>query len=524
MSETFHCSFLAFRAFLSPLRELLLNSCEAVLKDQLANMKAEVLDQLASFSLSQIEGTGVELVTKDVNIGLEEGNKSLLGRVFGEKKANLVGVKSSLMKIWQHRGLRKVVGLEPNTFQFIFEKETDKDGILRSRPWFFDNQLLVVHPWMTQLTWNDDCFKTSPLWIQVWNVPFHWLSIDTGKKIGSLLGNPLNVLISDGGSKAGRHFKILVDLDLTKPLARGTKLKYQQNEIWVQFKYEQLPTFCYYCGCIGHSERVCAQRLKDLEENCLKKDQFGPWMRASTGKGMDGGGFRRSMPVGKPAGGESDKVVSQAGSTQVLNPQSRAAGVIALPSVDLASSEPVWKGDAADSKLPDNQQQASPTVMDSDSHGTSLIPPAEPVVLDDNMLEDIPQPSVPQPERGIKHLVDTEQYALTVGHELLRIPLQDCTNTTQLLPGERKGDIHPNTKGHWKRKARLQGTKAAAIESTSDSRLEQIRKRDRREVDPTGTVEPGSPAGKRGRVIQQQDIHHTSEVGATSHEWSQGIR
>lgn len=103
------------------------------------------------------------------------------------------------------------------------------------------------------------------------------------------MGNILNVLISDWGTKEGRHFKLLVEIDLTKPLAKGTKLKYKQDEIWTQFKYEQLPTFCYYCGCIGHSEKVCALRLEDLEGNYLKKDQFSPWLRASIGKGIDGG-------------------------------------------------------------------------------------------------------------------------------------------------------------------------------------------------------------------------------------------
>lgn len=103
------------------------------------------------------------------------------------------------------------------------------------------------------------------------------------------MGNILNVLISDGGTKEGWHFKLLVEIDLTKPLARGTKLKYKQDEIWTQFKYKHLPIFFYYCGCIGHSEKVCALRLEDLEGNCLKKDQFGSWLRASTGKGIDGG-------------------------------------------------------------------------------------------------------------------------------------------------------------------------------------------------------------------------------------------
>lgn len=36
--------------------------------------------KLESFSLSQIEGRGVELETDDVNIGIEKGGRSLIGK------------------------------------------------------------------------------------------------------------------------------------------------------------------------------------------------------------------------------------------------------------------------------------------------------------------------------------------------------------------------------------------------------------------------------------------------------------
>lgn len=77
------------------------------------------------------------------------------------------------------------------------------------------------------------------------------------------------------GGKEGRHLKILVEMDLMKPLVRGTKVKYKNCETWIQFRYEQLLAFCYYCGCIGHNERICEKRMEDLQHGTLKEDQFG---------------------------------------------------------------------------------------------------------------------------------------------------------------------------------------------------------------------------------------------------------
>lgn len=71
------------------------------------------------------------------------------------------------MKIWHHKGLYKVMALNFNVNQFIFNSITERDGILQGRPWFFDNQPLVLHPWCESLNGKMDCFNVCPLWIQV---------------------------------------------------------------------------------------------------------------------------------------------------------------------------------------------------------------------------------------------------------------------------------------------------------------------------------------------------------------------
>lgn len=76
------------------------------------------------------------------------------------------------------------------------------------------------------------------------------------------------------GGKDAKHINILVELDLTKPLLRGTKLKYKSIKIWVEFRYEQLPTFCYYCGRIGHNERMYLKRKQDIDQKCVLNAQF----------------------------------------------------------------------------------------------------------------------------------------------------------------------------------------------------------------------------------------------------------
>lgn len=172
------------------------------------SMDPDVLSRLKNFSLSAVETEGVELGEVEVCVGIEKGQRSLIGRIFGEKKANFIGVRNTVTKLWQHKDLCKVVSLSPNVFQFIFQQAVDRDAVLRGRPWLFDNLILVLQPWEEGINWDDACFTKSPFWVQVWNIPSHWLSIESGMKIGRVLGEVLDVLVVDAGGKGERHLNI----------------------------------------------------------------------------------------------------------------------------------------------------------------------------------------------------------------------------------------------------------------------------------------------------------------------------
>lgn len=47
---------------------------------------------------------------------------------------------------------------------------------------------------------------------------------------------------------------------------------------WVMFKYEAVPTFCFICGLIGHSDIFC-DKLFETQGDTIEKPH-GTWMRA----------------------------------------------------------------------------------------------------------------------------------------------------------------------------------------------------------------------------------------------------
>lgn len=70
---------------------------------------------------------------------------------------------------------------------------------------------------------------------------------------------------------------MLIPID--KPLKHRMKLRKSDNQgCWANFKYEGVPTFCYICGIIGHSEKFCEKIFETPPE--LIEKPYGSWMRA----------------------------------------------------------------------------------------------------------------------------------------------------------------------------------------------------------------------------------------------------
>jgi len=104
---------------------------------------------------------------------------------------------------------------------------------------------------------------------------------ETAIEIGETLGK---VSVAENTKEmvgGGTFLRVRVEVDVSNSLCRGRKVAInEESEIWVSFKYEKLPNFCYWCGMVSHADKECDVWLSSKGK--LRQDQqgYGNWLRA----------------------------------------------------------------------------------------------------------------------------------------------------------------------------------------------------------------------------------------------------
>ncbi|CAA0830802.1 Unknown protein [Striga hermonthica] len=232
-------------------------------------MEGDLIDKLNSFELSEKVDKGVSLLDLDIAPTLQECKLSLIGKVYGKKKINFTGLKATLGSIWMTKSPFSMKCIGHNLFHFLSKSEEDLDKILNGKTWSFDSQYILFKKW-------------SPGF--------------------------LDVLVPAAGSWDGQLVKILVEMNLNEPIPRGANVKLGQDCKWVDFRYEHLQTFCYYCGKIGHNDRGCSSKKEDINRGIVKHCQYGDWLKATLISFLESKSINsstRGSTQDKSGGGES---------------------------------------------------------------------------------------------------------------------------------------------------------------------------------------------------------------------------
>uniref|UniRef100_A0A803QPQ9 DUF4283 domain-containing protein n=1 Tax=Cannabis sativa TaxID=3483 RepID=A0A803QPQ9_CANSA len=169
--------------------------------------------------------------------------------------------------MWPERFSINVLEKDPNFYTVEFGCFSDRRRVLISQPWHFDYKLILMTPLDAGSVVTAEMLTSTPFWIQVSGIPFLKRSRALAQRLGEVLGRYIEVDTASLKETWGPYLHVLIEIDVTMPLPRGTGFHFHgmAAPVWLEFRYENLPDFCHYR--LSHIVNHCPEFLEKCDSS-----------------------------------------------------------------------------------------------------------------------------------------------------------------------------------------------------------------------------------------------------------------
>jgi hypothetical protein len=261
----------------------------------LGKMAEELMNMWGRLTLMEDEDVRLGIDEQGMAPLVDRGHSCAVGRLLADRIVGKDIIKVPLLHAWQPTGRVSFKTLGPNLFLIDFEHEWDKSRIMEGRPWTFDGHLVSLLDFDGITPPSQLNFEKAAFWIRMYELPLACMGKEVGQQIGATVGEVEEVEADEDGVGWGEYLRVRVVIDLAKPLARGRTITIRNKTLWVPFKYEKIPKYCFRCGVVRHGTRGCVRVGSNRANSREVETEFGPWLRVPSPtrrRGMGGGWAR----------------------------------------------------------------------------------------------------------------------------------------------------------------------------------------------------------------------------------------
>lgn len=133
--------------------------------------------------------------------------------------------------------------------------------------------LLAMECWHPSFKLTKDVITKVNIWLRPPNLPIDVWDKDMIRKVATKASKPYCL---DDWMACSSCLGLLgsVQLDITQSVCLGTGLRINDQMLWQEFIYEDLPDICYVGGHIGITMETCGCKYDDLDS--ISKLLYGP--------------------------------------------------------------------------------------------------------------------------------------------------------------------------------------------------------------------------------------------------------
>ncbi|CAN1732106.1 Serine/threonine-protein phosphatase PP2A-1 catalytic subunit [Linum perenne] len=211
-------------------------------------------------------------------------DRMLIGKFLCSHRASIGMAVGGAKRAWSRLGMPTIRELGGNRFLFIFPSISSADQVWERRPWLLSDTSLALSKWNGRGSSADVDFQISAFWVQVHGLPVSHMNAGILINLAKLFSDL--VAIDPAGLEGGRwnpFARMLVNMDVSRPLRPNKVLPIEGELESIRFKYEKISEMCFFCGRVGHELETCAERIVSM---------------AAGGNGEPSGKFRISILSG----------------------------------------------------------------------------------------------------------------------------------------------------------------------------------------------------------------------------------
>ena len=236
----------------------------------------DVLNDWKRFSLLEEENNKITL-----DIENPAAKEVILAAKFMTRRAlNIEAIGRTLKPLWKTENGFEMRDVGNHILLFVFSNENEAERILATESWTYDKHLIILSRYDGLCPIRNGRFHKVNFWVQIHGLPVSRLNEKTAYGIGKSLG--IVSKASHAGELIGGNFlRIKVGVNVSRPLNKGRiVLLGNEEEVWVTFKFEKMPNFCYWCGMVSHNANECSIWLSNKGSLSLDQQEYGSWLRA----------------------------------------------------------------------------------------------------------------------------------------------------------------------------------------------------------------------------------------------------
>lgn len=205
---------------------------------------------------------------------VKDGRWIALFRVNTLKPFSHAALFSAMRNAWSAAKEVTFKTLGPNLFLVQLNCLGDWTRVMEGSPWLFRGAAIVLEEYDGFSNVFEYSLNRIPVWTRIQGVPEVLMKRrELAEKVAKKVGEIITVVVNEGQINPTPYLRARVWLDLNKPLVRVVPITLKERKQYL-VQYEKLPSFCFFCGRLGHEVTECGDGVHN-KATC----QWGDWLR-----------------------------------------------------------------------------------------------------------------------------------------------------------------------------------------------------------------------------------------------------